>query len=513
MAIHLVCFHGRHNHGIWNVIMNERMGDYLKVTPDELGNCPPDFFKCDEKSCIDDVLFCDINSDCPDGNDEFWSQCIYKDLSKTDVFEDGWWHRYSNMSKTSTPKNLYDDFLRYYYKDPGFDRVRREDPPDWNGFVTFSATPDFSDLQNVLQLNTEEINEYGHQAEDFILQCSYNERPCNYSDFKSFESKVYGNCFTFNHGEDGDLRNATKSGAQYGLKLTLFTEQHEYLGIYGQESGVRVTLHHPYEMPMPEDNGLTAKTGAATSFAIRQNIYERKGKQYSDCNSTTDPIYRNYRHSTLGCRHFCLQSRMQEYCGCMDVPFYGGGKCHILNKTQEACRQLMHYLQQNQVLPCDCWPPCEEAGFDKTTSLASWPSDSYLRQLLKSINAINPKTKRISDYESAQKNLAYIEVYYDSLSVQYVKETIAYTSDDLMSDMGGLLGLYIGVSVITICEFCVFIKSLFTLFALKLTACICVRSKHKNETDETAQADEENDVGKDGAQDMNNALEIESETL
>ncbi|XP_070564444.1 uncharacterized protein [Ptychodera flava] len=365
------------------------------VVPDATGKCPDGFFKCNDQMCIDEIMVCDINGDCPNSEDEQWPKCIYQDFGRdnNEVFVDGWWHRFANISQD---EELFENFIKYYFKDPGFDRVRREDPPDWNGFVTFSSTPDFSDLKQVLQLSAEEIKEYGHQAEDFILQCSYNERPCNHSDFKPFQDIVYGNCYTFNHGTDGDvIRNATKSGAQYGLKLTLFTEQHEYLGIYGQESGVRVSVHNPDHMPMPADNGLTAKTGAATSFAIRQNTYERRGRPYGFCTKTKEPIFEGLRfsYSTLACKHICLQERMQEYCGCMDVPFYGGGKCKILDKRQEACRQLMHYFQHNQVLPCECWPPCEENGFSKTTSLASWPSESYLRQLLKSINAINRRRR------------------------------------------------------------------------------------------------------------------------
>ncbi|XP_077981954.1 uncharacterized protein LOC144436962 [Glandiceps talaboti] len=458
-----------------------------KVVPDENGDCPPQFFKCDSDMCIDEVLVCDTIGDCPNSEDEKWPNCIYEDNHKQqNVFHEGWWHKYSDLSKKEL---LFDNFVKHYFKDPGFDRVHREDPPDWTGFITFSSTPDFSDMQNVLQLDHKEIAEYGHQAEDFILQCSYNERPCNYSNFRVFQDKTYGSCYTFNHGTNGDvLRNATKSGAQYGLKLTLFTEQHEYLGIYGQESGVRVTIHDARYMPMPADNGLTAKTGAATSFAIRQTTYNRKGGKYSKCNNTDEPIHQQFQHfqySTLACRHLCLQNLMQEYCGCMDVPFYGGGKCKILNKTQEACRQLMHYFQQNQDFSCGCLHPCDENLYTKTTSLASWPSESYLRQLLKNINVINPKTKRISDYESAQKNLAYIEVYYDSLSVQYVREDIAYTDDDLMSDLGGLLGLYIGVSVITVCELCAYIKSLGVLFFLSLRDCCSLKKTETNVSDDS----------------------------
>ena len=65
------------------------------------------------------------------------------------------------------------------YQSRGFHRVKGEDPPDWNTFVSFSSSPDFSDLRDVLVLDSEEIAKYGHQKENLILQCTYNEQKCN----------------------------------------------------------------------------------------------------------------------------------------------------------------------------------------------------------------------------------------------------------------------------------------------------------------------------------------------
>ena len=70
------------------------------------------------------------------------------------------------------------DFEENVYRSRGFHRVKGEHPPDWNTFVSFSSSPDFSDLRDVFALSSEEIADYGHQEEDFILQCTYNELNC-----------------------------------------------------------------------------------------------------------------------------------------------------------------------------------------------------------------------------------------------------------------------------------------------------------------------------------------------
>ena len=55
-----------------------------------------------------------------------------------------------------------------------------------------------------------------------------------------------------------------------GLALTLFVEQPQYVGIFSPETGVRVSIHSADVKPTPEDIGLTATTGMATSIGVRQ---------------------------------------------------------------------------------------------------------------------------------------------------------------------------------------------------------------------------------------------------
>ena len=54
-----------------------------------------------------------------------------------------------------------------------------EDPVDWKSFFTFSQYPDYQDLLDILHLTKAEIRQYGHQYEDFVLECTYDEASCN----------------------------------------------------------------------------------------------------------------------------------------------------------------------------------------------------------------------------------------------------------------------------------------------------------------------------------------------
>nr|XP_002730426.1 PREDICTED: uncharacterized protein LOC100377451 [Saccoglossus kowalevskii] len=150
-----------------------------------------------------------------------------------------WMNVFKDVTQDVT---VYQHFFQSIYQDSLFYRVKGEDPPDWTRFKTFSSTPDHSDLAQVLKLTEAEMSAHGHQIEDFILQCTFASEKCGPSDFLTFQDDFYGNCFQFNTGSNEKQQWAMRTGSQYGLQLTLFTEQEEYLSIYGQDSGAKVTI-------------------------------------------------------------------------------------------------------------------------------------------------------------------------------------------------------------------------------------------------------------------------------
>ncbi|XP_077862197.1 acid-sensing ion channel 2-like [Saccoglossus kowalevskii] len=100
-------------------------------------------------------------------------------------------------------------------------------------------------------------------------------------------------------------------------------------------------------------------------------------------------------------------------CGCVDTMMVTGyPRCMVLNKEQERCRQLVYYMNKKRALNCNCREPCTETTYQKTLSQSYWPSKSYL-------------------------------------------------IEKLLGDIGGTLGLYIGLSIITVFELLEFLAMVF----------------------------------------------------
>nr|XP_006820069.1 PREDICTED: uncharacterized protein LOC100370225 [Saccoglossus kowalevskii] len=424
--------------------------------------CESGEFKCESgfdngnrisTHCIPMNRQCDRFIDCHYEDDEAGCEYHVRDVTT----EPDWNANYLDISDDPT---VYEAFRRYVFVNRPTDFIPREYPPLWDHFLVSSNTADFSDLKTVLRLQREELKQFGHQGSDLILQCSYDQRECNPLDFYQFEDDVYGNCYTFNHEQQRTLLNATNTGSGFGLKLTLFTEQSEYIGIFGQESGIRLMVHDPFTTPFLENEGIDARTGTATSVIIKQKEFISAPWPWGNCTDKKYVDSGEYRYSLIACQKECLHLRMYDKCGCVDSFFEDKPLCDILDKEQDACVQLMYYFYQKGNLGCDCQQPCSVTKYDKILSLTTWPSSTFSPRLLSSLLAVNPKVGTIAKENQLSANLARVKIYFESLNFERVLEVEDYPFPQLMADVGGALGLWVGLSLITVVEFAEFIYEL-----------------------------------------------------
>jgi hypothetical protein len=61
------------------------------------------------------------------------------------------------------------------------------------------------------------------------LHCNATQPTYNNSDFSVIISHEYGKCYTFNNGINNPIYNTSESGADYGLKMTLFVGESKYM--------------------------------------------------------------------------------------------------------------------------------------------------------------------------------------------------------------------------------------------------------------------------------------------
>ncbi|XP_070566539.1 degenerin unc-8-like [Ptychodera flava] len=136
-------------------------------------------------------------------------------------------------------------------------------------------------------------------------------------------------------------------------------------------------------------------------------------------------------------------------------------------------------LFEEGTLKCDCPQPCQEKAYLKSMSFSKWPAANYQSKLTSKLS--NLQISLLENTGDAMKwigdNLARVQIYFEELNYQSIKETPSYTEFDLCSDIGGQLGLWIGVSVITLCEMFEFFASISRLFYRRLSVSVAMPSR------------------------------------
>ncbi|XP_077983148.1 uncharacterized protein LOC144437989 [Glandiceps talaboti] len=377
--------------------------------------------------------------------------------------------RCDGFERLTKDKRICEDFLDTYRKKNVYSRVPDSSSTiNWQDFLSFSQSPVYTDLMNVLKLGKDEILRYGHNKNDFVLQCSFDDALCSSRDFSVFQNDVYGNCFTFNPDKaDVMVRYADKKNARTGLKLTLNIEQDEYIPMYGQDAGVVVLVHPPDVVPFPENSGITVPPGKKASIAIRKDSYTMPGAPYSDCIDKKNFISifgKGYNYSTEACHISTLNMYIQKECKCNDTVWMTGKpRCRVTNTDHEFCRQYVSYLYYRGILLNDCKQSCRQITYAKSVSLSQWPSNKHVKGLLKLLRPISDRVRNtIMDEQSVRDNLISLNIYYDYVNYRNTMNKPVYTIDQLVADLGGLFGLYLGISLITVVEFVEFVHDLYS---------------------------------------------------
>ena len=100
--------------------------------------------------------------------------------------------------------------------------------------VIFSRYIDFvrDFLQQKINQN-EPIDDFLFPLEAMLIRCRFNDVPCNTSDFISFESPLYGRCYTYNakmkDQPNGGVRDSNLNGGNGVLDLHLYIHSHQYI--------------------------------------------------------------------------------------------------------------------------------------------------------------------------------------------------------------------------------------------------------------------------------------------
>jgi len=221
------------------------------------------------------------------------------------------------------------------------------------------------------------------------------------------------------------------------------------------------------------------------------------------------------RYRGITCQKMCLQSHVVAQCHCYDsslpqLPNLTADRvkpCRRNDEFSDGCmfnatddclaallalfdriqcaRRTRDLVTRNTTMmsECRCHPPCDEFLYDVSYSLSKWPASGYegdaaymdifYVEFFRERFANTSKNESIWDYfrdenrYSTLKDFARLNVYIADSNVVVTQETADYDPNQLVSDIGGQLGIWVGISVITLSEvvelgyllFCHFVRT------------------------------------------------------
>ncbi|KAK6760068.1 hypothetical protein RB195_021547 [Necator americanus] len=297
----------------------------------------------------------------------------------------------------------------------------------------------------------------GYGKSELIRQCSFNSMQCDIEkEFKLHIDPSFGNCYTFNADPD-NVQASSRAGPSHGLRLMVFVNASDYLPTT-EAIGVRIAIHGQRECPFPDTFGYSAPTGAVSSFGISLRKVNRL--QNGDCFNADMPlppgyIYRDYKYEPEGCYRNCYQKRIISRCGCADPRFPSPSSsiriCDPRNEQTRDCL-LSESVRMIKRKSCRCTHACKQDVYTTTYSAAKWPSGSVRMECTE---------KDCNSYFS--EHAAMLEIYYEQMSYEVLRESESYSFVNLISDIGGQMGLWLGASVLTAIEILIFFISVVSI--------------------------------------------------
>lgn len=308
----------------------------------------------------------------------------------------------------------------------------------------------FSDIQN----------EGRQRAEDFILDCRFLGRRCNATeDFIPVFTRL-GYCYTFNSGRNGTAAETTNgTGPRNGLQLILNIEQDQYVFSPSFDAGVKVAIHTQDEPPQPNDSGIGVPPGRNAFITLKErraNDETRRNCKLQTENTDFNFLQEEYNYSVAACLVDCFFSNIAELCRCRDTGneflpdpvgrFASYPECTV---NDSCCAFEQFYRPAG----CNCVPACNHTAYDISTSYSAFPARNLLQNLIELLNETGIGIDFPTDVSFYEENLLSLSIYFESLNVEVQTTQNAYGAVALLSDIGGQLGLFLGVSVISVMEF------------------------------------------------------------
>jgi len=236
--------------------------------------------------------------------------------------------------------------------------------------------------------------------------------------FQELTDNRWGRCFRYNSGKE---KKSRKIGKKYGFKL------HMYLKNSYDLSEILLFIHNQTSEPFDEDNGgYWIRPGSWNYFELNRIYYNRLGEPFNNCLKDVNLFDSNQTLINIIVKSNRTYSQQYCYYLCLN----------LFALEENSCSQY-------------CPLECDSMSYEVNNYLELMPDNGSISNATKlDLKYLN----QFETYEQVNKHLVAVRVYYKNLKYTLISEEPKAELFNFISNIGGILGLFIGISFLSLIE-------------------------------------------------------------
>ncbi|GFS18516.1 acid-sensing ion channel 1-like [Elysia marginata] len=224
--------------------------------------------------------------------------------------------------------------------------------------------------------------------------------------------------------------------------------------------GFKIVLHDPDLHPLPLSSGFMVAGETTVEVEISKNVKEGLPPPFDAFGSGAcvdtesehfeNPLKRYPKYSKELCEAECFVDYVVQECGGCRHFFHPGNEsvCHLKHLAQ--CfrdAEVTYYgggQKNDSSLPpaasCNCLMPCRQEFYSASVSSAPFRPTQYFKEIQRQAGM------------PVISNIAYVHFFYSDPVVTTMKQVAIYSTEGLLGNIGGQIGLFMGFSLVTVAE-------------------------------------------------------------
>ena len=211
--------------------------------------------------------------------------------------------------------------------------------------------------------------------------------------------------------------------------------------------GIKVMVHDPRTHPRTTEQGVAVRPGTDAYIHMEKHVVTNLQPPYSEVECVSETAQENYRYKSGAVAFYSYEGCMLD---CMVEYVTRSCNCSFLEAAAVTCTMQHVYFCMSERLrtyytQCDCLYPCKQFIYDTQLSALDLPTP-----LVREVALMENFTWTTE--ADIKRNMIHLSVFYDSMQYTQTTQVPSYTLDELVANLGGQLGLFLGASALTMLE-------------------------------------------------------------